>query len=307
MKKSYVIALSGISCALALICVVGSIFVEFMNLTFAVLAAIFVSMPLTQKSWVGGMLSYISTSIFAFLIGNINALPFILFFGAYAIIQWSIEEKLYPLLKNKIVKYSVGYILKLGYFEAVMAIYWFLFNALIPSFVLFGKTIKLTYLIIALAGIPIFLLYDLMMHLVFKNFTFLINRVVRKTTRTTTPDDIIYDEQRKKQNVFEEFENDNNFDSSEIKQDENNSNVDNDKNDNEDKHCWITRTMLFQTLNIVVTSCTWFVLLSSRVRSVTQSKNLGLCLLSKIKGIIFFTTRKELEISRQARNDNRDD
>lgn len=264
MKKSYVIALSGISCALALICVVGSIFVEFMNLTFAVLAAIFVSMPLTQKSWVGGILSYISTSIFAFLIGNINALPFILFFGAYAIIQWSIEEKLFPLLKNKIAKYSVGYALKLAYFEAVIAIYWFLFNTLIPSFVLFGKTIKLTYLIIALAGIPIFLLYDLMMHLVFKNFTFLINRVVRKTTRTTTPDDIIYDDQGKKQNVFEEFENENIFESSEIKQDENNSNVDNDKNDNEDKHCWMTRTMLFQTLSIVVTLCTWFVLLSSR-------------------------------------------
>ncbi len=78
-----------------------------------------------------------------------------------------------------------------------------------------------------------------MMHLVFKNFTFLINRVVRKTTRTTTPDDIIYDEQNKKQNVFEEFENENIFESSEIKQDEksDNLNVDNDKNDNEDKHC----------------------------------------------------------------------
>lgn len=226
MKKSYVIALSGISCALALICVVGAIYVEFMNLTFAVLAAIFVSMPLTQKSWVGGILSYISTSIFAFLIGNIRALPFILFFGAYAIIQWFIEQKLYPIIKNNIAKYSVGYVLKLGYFEAVIAIYWFLFNTLIPTLVIFGKTIKLTYLIIALAGIPIFLLYDLMMHLVFKNFTFIINKVIKKTTRTTTPDDIIYDEKSKKENVFEEFDS-NNPETYENKKEIQNDNKDN--------------------------------------------------------------------------------
>ena len=88
MKRSHIIALSGISCAMALICVVGSIYVEFMTLTFAVLAAVFVQMPLTQKYWVGGILSYVATSILAFVIGNINSLPFILFFGAYAIIQW---------------------------------------------------------------------------------------------------------------------------------------------------------------------------------------------------------------------------
>ena len=192
MKRSHIIALSGISCALALICVVSSIFVEFMTLTFAVLSAICVSIPLTQNYWVGGMLSYISTSIFGFLIGNINALPFIMFFGAYAIIQWVLEQKLYPLIKNKMVRFSAGYLIKIAYFEAVIAVIWFLFNTLIPTFILFGKTIELTYLIIALAGIPIFLLYDLMMHLLFKNFVILINRVVRKTSKTTTPDDIVY-------------------------------------------------------------------------------------------------------------------
>lgn len=188
------IALSGISCALALISVVGSMFVEFMTLTFAVLAAVFVSMPFTQKYWVGGIISYVATSIFAFLIGNINALPFILFFGAYAVVQWGIEQKLYPLIKNKILRYSVGYTIKLAYFEAIIAIFWFLFNSLIPTLTIFGKAIKLTYIIIALAGIPLFLLYDVMMHLLFKNFAVLINRIISKTSRTTTPDDIMYNE-----------------------------------------------------------------------------------------------------------------
>ncbi len=207
MKRSHIIALSGISCALALICVVGSIFVEFMTLTFAVLSAICVSIPLTQNYWVGGMLSYISTSIFGFLIGNINALPFIIFFGAYAIIQWIIEQKLYPLIKNKMVRFSACYLIKIAYLEAVIAVFWFLFNTLIPTFTLFGKTIKLTYLIIALAGIPIFLLYDLMMHLLFKNFVILINRAVRKASKTTTPDDIVYNsDEINKNNNQKEFD-----------------------------------------------------------------------------------------------------
>lgn len=218
MKRSHIIALSGISCAMALICVVGSIYVEFMTLTFAVLAAVFVQMPLTQKYWVGGILSYVATSILAFVIGNINSLPFILFFGAYAIIQWGLEEKLYPLIKNKILRYTTGYAIKIIYFEAIIAIFWFLFNALIPVLTIFGKEIKLTYLIISLATIPIFLLYDLLMHLVFKNFTIIINRVVKKTTKTTTPDDIMYNSEEKKDDIFtnSDDKNDNNNENNDI-------------------------------------------------------------------------------------------
>ncbi len=223
MKRSHIIALSGISCAMALICVVGSIYVEFMTLTFAVLAAVFVQMPLTQKYWVGGILSYVATSILAFVIGNINSLPFILFFGAYAIIQWGLEEKLYPLIKNKILRYTAGYAIKIIYFEAIIAIFWFLFNALIPVLTIFGKEIKLTYLIISLATIPIFLLYDLLMHLVFKNFTIIINKVVKKTTKTTTPDDIMYNsEEEKKDDIFTNLDNknDNNNENNDINEKE---------------------------------------------------------------------------------------
>lgn len=191
MKKSHIIALSGISCAMAFICEVGSIYVEFMTLTFAVLAAVFISMPLTQNYWVGGILAYIATSIFSFLVGNINSLPFILFFGAYALIQWGIEQKLFPIIRNRIIKYSVGYLLKIVYFEAIIAIVYFCFKELIPPLILFGKTIELTYLILSLAGIPIFLLYDLMMHLLYKNFVYIVNRIVKKSSKTTTTDDIV--------------------------------------------------------------------------------------------------------------------
>ncbi len=51
-----------------------------------------------------------------------------------------------------------------------------------------------------------FLLYDLMMHLVFKNFTMVINKIIKKTTKTTTPDDIMYNgEENPKEDVFSDF------------------------------------------------------------------------------------------------------
>ncbi len=233
MKRSHIIALSGISCAMALICVVGSIYVEFMTLSFAVLAAVCIQMPLTQKYWLGGILSYVATSIIAFLIGNINALPFILFFGAYTIIQWTVEQKLYKLIKSKILKYTIGYAIKIAYFEIIIAIFWFLFNAIIPTFVLFGKTIKLTYLIISLAGIPLFLIYDLLMHLIFKNFTYIINKIIKKTSKTTTPDDIMYNGEEEKENNSSNdiFKNNTDLDSS----NDNGSIVNNEQDDSDNK------------------------------------------------------------------------
>lgn len=196
MKKSRIIALSGISCALALICVVCSIYVEFMTLTFAVLSAIFVSLPFTKNSWAGGILAYITCSICAFFIGSINSLPFILFFGAYAILQWTIEYKLAPVLKNKVLKYTLCYLLKLAYLEIVVAILWFFANAVIPTIIIFGKKIEMTYMIFALGSIPLFLLYDLMMHLLFKNLKILINRIVKDASTTTTEEEFVEDENK---------------------------------------------------------------------------------------------------------------
>lgn len=216
MKKSHMIALSGISSAFALICVVASIYVEFLTLTFSVLSAVFISLPFTKNYWAGGILSYVVCSIIAFLIGNINSLPFILFFGAYAIIQWSIEYKLCPKIKNKIVKYLVAYTIKLAYLQIVVAILWFLANAVIPTLVVFGKEIKLTYLIFSLGSIPFFLLYDIMMHLVFKNLVYLIKKVIKDNKTTTTDDDF---PDNSKPSVFEE-----DFLSSDNNDDDNNDN-----------------------------------------------------------------------------------
>lgn len=209
MKKSREIALAGISSALALMCVSASMFIQPMTLSFATLSAIFILLPLTKKSWMGSILSYIVVALCAFFIGGIiMSAPFIIFFGFYAVLQRAIEELFMPWVqkiasfKNKsennstvgvVLKYVFGYIVKLGYLQIALAILWFATSAIIPEFNFFGLEITLTYLIFALGAIPLFLLYDLMMKLVYKNLKFIINKKIPDSNKTTTSEDRLFD------------------------------------------------------------------------------------------------------------------
>ena len=205
MRKSRVIALAGVSSALALICVSASMFVQPMTLTFATLSAVFVLLPLTKKSWASSVLGYIVVSISAFLIGGIIlSAPFIIFFGFYAILQRFIEDIIMPAVKkfatikfkngknNNVLgvtlKYVVGYTIKLAYLQIALAILWFATSAIIPNINFFGMDITLTYLIFALGSIPLFLLYDLMMKLVFMNMKIIIDKKIPDSSTTTTGD-----------------------------------------------------------------------------------------------------------------------
>lgn len=191
-KRSRVIALAGISSAFTIICITASIYFEPMTLTFSVLSGIFVSLPFTKDYFVGGVLSYVVSSICAlFLGGNILlGIPFIVFFGAYSIISYAIEYKLAPRLKNKLLKYSISYVLKLIYFEIAIAIIWFSMSAIIPSLIIFGNEIKLSYLILSLAGIPLFILYDIMMHYVFVSLKYVVNKRVKDVDVIEDSEDI---------------------------------------------------------------------------------------------------------------------
>lgn len=209
MKKSREIALAGISSALALMCVSASMFIQPMTLSFATLSAIFVLLPLTKKSWMGSILCYIVVAICAFFIGGIvMSAPFIIFFGLYAIIQRAIEELFMPWVQKistiklkrgdnntigVVLKYVFGYIIKLAYLQIALSILWFATSAIIPEFSFFGLEMTLTYLIFALGAIPLFLLYDLMMKLVYMNMKIIINKKIPDSNKTTTTEDRMFD------------------------------------------------------------------------------------------------------------------
>ena len=74
-------ALSGISAALAIVFILGAVYVPNLTLSCYVLAAISVSLPLIKNLVISSMLSYIASSLVAFLLASVQVMPFILFFG----------------------------------------------------------------------------------------------------------------------------------------------------------------------------------------------------------------------------------
>lgn len=163
------IALSGISAALALIAIVGAVYIQFSTITMFVLAGIFTMLPLTKGYWKGSVLCYIAVSILGFLIGNIRSLPYIIFFGIFSIVQWLIDIVLInvkPLEKvPKWIKIGGGYVIKLSLLQLSLYLLWLFAHILFANMEIFG--LKIEYWMIAVFGMPIYILYDILMHCVF--------------------------------------------------------------------------------------------------------------------------------------------
>jgi len=93
-SKSFEIALSAISCAVATIFlslgVINSYFLTFGYL----MACIALCLPLTKRFWAGDILAYVASAVITFLIGGGAAffwrlLPYIMFFGLYPVATYA--------------------------------------------------------------------------------------------------------------------------------------------------------------------------------------------------------------------------
>ena len=168
MKKSNVIAISGISTALAVSFVMMACYIEPMTITFYVLSAISMMLPLTKGSYKGAMLSVVATIIVTMSIATIKALPFAIFFGPYTVISILLDKK---------VKWYFSLPIKIGWFNLVLYILYLATNLLVIDFTKLGFTLE--YWAIALIGTAIFILYDILMQYVFKVLTYLVEKHIR--------------------------------------------------------------------------------------------------------------------------------
>lgn len=93
-SKSFEIALSGISAALATIFLSLGVLNVYL-LTFGYLAAcVSLCLPLTRKFWAGDLLAYVAAGLITFLIGGGAAfiwrlLPYIMFFGLFPVATYA--------------------------------------------------------------------------------------------------------------------------------------------------------------------------------------------------------------------------
>ncbi len=161
------VALSGISAALALVFIVGAIYIPFATLSFYILAALSISLPLMKKNIIASILSYVAASLLAFFVGTIKMLPFVMFFGLYAIIQWLLDFYFYEKIDiNKWIKISINVVIKIGYFALV---FWGLFELMNLTIADFNVlNINWTMPLLVFVCFIIFVIYDIVYREVYK-------------------------------------------------------------------------------------------------------------------------------------------
>ncbi|MBQ7339688.1 MAG: hypothetical protein IJW43_02405 [Clostridia bacterium] len=109
--KSKILALSAISAGLvALVLTIGTYF-NVADIFCLALASCFVTLPLSYKSYLGSILSYLVGGVLAFLFTGFNIFiatvpAYFVFFGIYPIIKQLLRQK----QVNKIISYIIGLI-----------------------------------------------------------------------------------------------------------------------------------------------------------------------------------------------------
>lgn len=93
MRKSYKIALSGICTALSVIFLTLAFFFEMASISFYILAALVLLLPLSKKMYGYTVLIVIASALFSLLLGWIGLfIPYVLFFGIHPILTVGLKN-----------------------------------------------------------------------------------------------------------------------------------------------------------------------------------------------------------------------
>ena len=164
-SRSFEIALSAISCAVAVVLLLVGFWSDILLASGYLLAMVALMVPLSKGFYRGGVLAYLGTVILAIILGAVvrfwDLVPFIMFFG------------LHPLINSLQIKFNINKWIAL----AVKTV-WFDFTLWVAYIIIFGEVLggtegnafydfvkRYIYLFIFVGGSLIFFPYD---YLVFK-------------------------------------------------------------------------------------------------------------------------------------------
>ena len=164
-SRSFEIALSAISCAVAVVLLLVGFWSDVLLATGYLLAMLALMVPLSKQFYRGGALAYLGTVILAIVLGAAarfwDLVPFIMFFG------------LHPLINSLQIKFNINRWIAL----AVKAV-WFDFTLWVAYLLIFGGVLggtegnafydfvnRYIYLFIFVGGTLVFFPYD---YLIFK-------------------------------------------------------------------------------------------------------------------------------------------
>lgn len=154
------IALAGISSAISLVAVIASFYVPNMSLSFNLLAAVGIMLPLTQKYYREAILSYVAVCALGGIFANIHILPFVLIGGAYTIATIVMDD-----FREKL-KWYITYPIKLVYACFVFFVLYYLTNIFFVNFEALNISMDnkaLLYFLLNLAFVALFFIYDFLL------------------------------------------------------------------------------------------------------------------------------------------------
>lgn len=179
-SRAYAVALAAISAALAVVFVVIQAYVPVMTIALNVMAAMAVNLPLTKNMWKSGILAYVAAAGLGFLFVNIKALPFIMLFGVYSVLAWSLDVKFYKIDKlPKWLKITIITVIKIGFYFLMFWACYKLMGVALDTVNIFGKDLNLNFYILWGVGFAAFCVYDPLMRWVFKCESNLVSRIIK--------------------------------------------------------------------------------------------------------------------------------
>lgn len=170
--KSFEIALSGISAAIATVFLWMGTINRPLLMTGYLLGAFAMMMPLSRQFVWGSVMAYFASSLLAFLLGGggfiFSLLPFLAFFGLHPLVN-------YLQVKHNINRY-LAYIVKALWFDGMLVLLWFF---VCGGEVGFAFVNDYVWYIIFIGGTALFYVYDYLMF----SCQIAINQIVRKIKR----------------------------------------------------------------------------------------------------------------------------
>ena len=151
-KKSFQVALSAISCALAVIFMAAGLNIPMAFASGYVLASLALMLPLAKEMRLGGFLAYAGACLLCLPFGGIaqfyKLFPFVVFFGLHPLVN-SFQQRLKI---NRFVAFAV----KDVWFVGSMMLSWLLFDAAVEISLPFAWMYDWIWLLIAAGGTVLF-------------------------------------------------------------------------------------------------------------------------------------------------------
>ena len=174
MKKSKMVALCAISTGFAILCLTAGVFIPLLDYSGIFMASLCTMIPLSKKSFKGGLMSYLATlclaSIFFVGLKPEIVLTFGVFFGAHPAVSY--------ILREKKVNNVLSLVIKTIWFVGSILLIYTLFSAFLFEDSLLSNEIfkKYAYLILSIVGAALFVVYDLLI----ARFQMMLDRTIDK-------------------------------------------------------------------------------------------------------------------------------